>query len=163
LDAYASIWMLPAEDAAPQVRLLSFVAKGTLKRRDFSLYSRASSAHIAHFGWPKGRFNHQPHDVSLRQRLCQLLQSPHVGRKFGPLFDRLCSTSLSRSRACSALRSSSSSCSRRSCIVSSPPYQLAPPGPPCALLRLSRSGVGLSHPYPAPPRPSEAILAAVRW
>ena len=80
--------MLPAEDAAPPVRLRSFVAKGTLKCRDFSLYGGASSAHIAHFGWPKGRFNHQPHDVSLRQGLCQLLQLPHAARKFGTLFFR---------------------------------------------------------------------------
>src|SRR5829696_5793741 len=64
---------------------LSFVAQGTLKCRDFSLYSGASSAHIAHFGWPKGRFNHQPHHVILRQRLCQLLQASHVGRKFATL------------------------------------------------------------------------------
>jgi hypothetical protein len=64
------------------MRLRSFVVEGTLKCRDFSLYSGASSAHIAHYGWPKGRFNHQPHDVSLRQGLCQLLQASHVGRKF---------------------------------------------------------------------------------
>ena len=54
------------------------VAQGTLKRGDFPFECGASSTNSAYIGWLKGRFNHQSHDVTLWQRLRQLLERSYV-------------------------------------------------------------------------------------
>src|SRR5215207_5623775 len=55
-----------------------------------------------------------------------------------------CICSRSCSICCSRLSMYCSRSSRSSCIVASPPYHLAPPGPRCALLSLYSIGPGLS-------------------
>jgi hypothetical protein len=61
-----------------QGALRSSVAEGTLKRGDFPFEGGASSTNSAYIGWLKGRFNHQSHDVTLWQRLRQLLERSYV-------------------------------------------------------------------------------------
>jgi hypothetical protein len=61
-----------------QGALRSSVAERTLKRGDFPFEGGASSTDSAYVGWLKGRFNNQSHDVTLWQRLRQLLQGSYV-------------------------------------------------------------------------------------
>ena len=63
----------------PQGALLRCsVVERTLKRGDFPFQGGASSTDSAYIGWLKGRFNHQSHDVTLWQRLGQLLERSYV-------------------------------------------------------------------------------------